>query len=379
MKILVHGLSSGIGGVEIFLLNYCPQISKLYPEIEFEYVVYDAVPDYAESRGIELGSLHVVPGRGASLQGNRDALSRLVQEGHYDCVWGNYCSLSDVGVLQAATSSVPIRIAHAHSSKNMGSIFTALLHGLHKKSLENLATDLLSCSDDAAAFMFPKDVARDRGFRVVANGIDVERFAFDEDARKQLRNSVDAGDSLVLAYVGRMSPEKNPMFAIDVAKVLQDDGIDFRMVMLGDGPSMREVRTKVEVLNLADRVHLLGLVPQVEGWLSAADAFIMPSEFEGLGLSLIEAQASGVSCLISEGIPNEAIVTDQIQRLSLSDPIESWAQAAVKAGTDSRNRNRMESARIVADAGYDISENAAELGAWLLQRQREVQSEESSL
>ncbi len=377
MKILVHGLSSGIGGVETFLLNYCPRISRLYPEIKFEYVVYGAIPDYAESRGIDPEALHVVPERGISFRGYRQALKRLVQGGDYDCVWGNYCSLSDVGLLQAASNSAPIRIAHAHSSKNMGTVLTAFLHGMHKKRIGDIATDFLSCSDDASAFMFPDDATCKHGACIVANGIDVGRFAFDEDVRNELRDSIDATDSLVLAYVGRMSSEKNPLFAIEVAKALKDDGIDFKMVMLGDGSLMQEVKAKAEALDVAGRVHLLGLVPRVERWLSAADVFIMPSEFEGLGLSLVEAQASGASCLISEGIPGEAVVTDQVERLSLSEPVEVWAQAAVRAGSVSRNRNRRVSARVVADAGYDIVQNASDLGAWFLQRQREVQGEEN--
>lgn len=375
MKILVHGLSSGIGGVETFLLNYCPSISRIYPEIDFEYVFYDSIPDYAAERGIPIEAMHVVPSRESSLVGFRKALSSLLKGGGFDCVWGNYCSLSDVGVLQAAEGSVPIRIAHAHSSQNMGTAITAFLHNVHKAQIGRLATDLFSCSNGASEFMFPEDAVRKLGLMTVANGIDVERFAFDETARKELRNAISAGDNLMLAYVGRMSPEKNPLFAIDVARTLKEASIEFDLVMLGDGPLMDEVKGKVEELDLADEIHLLGSVPHVEGWLSAADVLIMPSEFEGLPLTLVEAQASGLSCVVSTGVSEQAVITNQVDRISLSDPVESWVEAVVRGGDASRARERKACSRCVADAGFDISRNAQDLGAWFLRRFDEVQSE----
>ncbi len=366
MRVLVHGLSSCVGGVESFLLNYCPVMSQVSPCLSFEYVVYDEVPSYATEKGLDRSALHVVPSRGASLRANREGLRRVIEGGGYDCVWGNFCSLSDMGPLMEARGSVPMRVAHAHSSRNMGTPLTAALHALHKGSVEGAATDLLSCSREAARFMFPAKLHHLESPRIVPNGVDVGRFAFDDDERQRIRRAWGLDDALVLVYLGRFSVEKNPHFAVDVLRALRSQGVDGRLVMLGDGPQRAEVSAQVEREGLSDAVLMLGTVSDVERYLSAADVLVMPSLFEGLPLALVEAQASGLGCIVSEGVPLEALLVPHVARLALTDPVEAWARRARDLGE--MRRDRRLSAQMVADAGFDLQRNGRELAEWFLGR-----------
>ncbi len=366
MRVLVHGLSSCIGGVESFLLNYCSVMAKASPHLTFEHIVYDEVPPYAEERGLDLSTLHVVPSRAASLRAHREGLRRVIELGAYDCIWGNFCSLSDIGPLMAARGSVPMRVAHAHSSRNMGTVVTAMLHALHRRSVEDVATDLLSCSHEAARFMFPAKLHHLTSPRIVPNGVDVDRFAFDEDARQQLRRAWGLDDALVLIYLGRFSPEKNPQFAVDVLQALRSQGVDGRLVMLGDGPQRAEVLAHVEREGLSDVVRMLGVVPDVERYLSAADVLVMPSLFEGLPLALVEAQASGLGCIVSEGVPAEALLVPHATRLALADPAEAWARCVRDLAETARDRRL--SAPMITEAGFDMQNNGRELAEWFLDR-----------
>lgn len=372
MKVLVYGLSACIGGVETFVFNYCSAIAQAYPQITFEFVVYDAVPQYVFDRGLDPACFHVIPDRATSLLANKRELRKLITEGDFDCVWGNLCSLSDIGPLSCAVGKVPVRIVHAHSSQNMGTVLTGVLHKLHQKRIGDTATAFLACSQDASSFMYGWNDERAHQVRIVPNGIDVARFAFDETMRQRVREDLGLRASFVLIYVGRLSPEKNPHFALEVLKALRDAGQDVRLLMLGEGPERARIESTIHAQGLEGYVELLGSVSNVERYLSAADALLMPSLFEGLPLALVEAQASGIACLTSEAIPDEAIVTEQVKRLSLAMPAAKWASAL----NEMRDQgwDRAESAQVVIDAGFDIHENARELGAWLLQRAAEAHS-----
>ncbi len=370
MKVLVYGLSSCIGGVETFVFNYCSAITKAFPQISFDYIVYDAIPGYVTERGLDRARFHVIPDRATSLIANRRELKRLFAKGNFDCVWGNLCSLSDIGPLSCAVGEAPMRIVHAHSSQNMGTMLTGILHKLHQKRIDGIATDLLACSQSASFFMYARKDVQARQVRIVPNGIDVIRFAFDEDTRQCIRKEIGWESALVMIYVGRLSSEKNPLFTLDVLEALRIKGHDARLLMLGEGLQREEIVSAIRTKGLDGLVKMLGTVPDVERYLSASDVLLMPSHFEGLPLALVEAQASGVFCVVSDGVSSEAVLSDHVHRIALADSAEGWARIVADELPFSQDRSK--GAEAVKSAGFDLSQNAQELGTWLLRRYDEI-------
>lgn len=370
MKVLVYGLSACIGGVETFVFNYCHAIAKAFPQISFEYIVYDAIPGYVAERDLDPARFHVIPDRSTSLVANRRELKRLLAEGDFDCVWGNLCSLSDIGPLSCAIGEAPMRIVHAHTSQNMGTALTGILHKLHQKRVDSIATDFLACSQSASSFMFAQKDDQEDQVRIVPNGIDVTRFAFDEDARQRIRKKLDWESSLVMIYVGRLSPEKNPLFTLDVLRALRAKGLDARLLMLGDGSQREEIGSAIRTKGLDSLVKMLGTVPDVERYLSASDVLLMSSHFEGLPLALVEAQASGIFCVVSDGVSSEAVLSDHVLRVPLAKSAEGWAQIVADELPLAQDRSR--GAEAVKRVGFDLKQNAQELGTWLLRRCDEI-------
>lgn len=369
MRILVFGLSAQMGGVESFIINYCSAIERSFPAIEFEFIVFDAMPVYTESL-VECGhSFHVVPSRTRDPFGYIAAIDRILSEGAYDGIWYHACTLSDVTLLKRAKDKVPIRILHSHNSQNMGNLFNGMLHKVHKRRVSDLATDLFACSAEAARFMFPEDGLVEDGVSYVRNGVDVERFAFDRGIRNRVREEHGWDDDFLIATTGRMHKQKNPFFLIDVFECIRRKRPSSRLLYMGDGPLREEVERYIAEKGLEGSVELLGSVENVEDYLSAADIFLLPSLYEGLPFAAVEAQASGLPCILSDGVSDEAVLTSSTLRLPLSAGPEHWATTILQTDTSG---NRESDADEVALKGFSIESNARDLGTWLMGRQSDV-------
>lgn len=364
MKILVFGLSAQKGGVESFIINYCVALSHEFNEFEFEFVVFDEVPAYAAPLLEQGWKFHVVPNRIRHPLGNLLTIRELVRDGRYDCIWYHACTLSDVTLLKEAVGRIPLRIVHSHNSVNMGNVLNGVLHERHKKQLPDLATDCFACSEEASGFMF-SPVTDSAVVRKVANGIDVERFGYDECARERIRDEHGWKDALLVITVGRMHKQKNPLFLIDAFAALRASAPQAHLVYVGDGPMRDDIVDHVAELGLQDDVTLLGFIDGVGDYLSAADVFLLPSLYEGLPFAVVEAQAAGLPVVMSDTVSQETALSDDAVQLPLGDPTQ-WAEAL--SWSVQRGRDRSVGADVVKAAGFDIQENARELGAWLLQR-----------
>lgn len=364
MKVLVFGLSSQRGGVESFIISYCQQMAELFDGLRFECVVFDEIPAYAVGLLPDSAVFHVVPNRIRHPLGNHLALKRLLDEGAFDAIWYHACTLSDVTLLKLARDKVPVRIIHSHNSVNMGNALNGFLHQSHKKLVPILATDLFACSQEAAGFMFPDASAASESIVKVSNGVDVDRFRFDPTVRAQTREQRGWEDAFVVTTVGRMHPQKNPLFLIDAFAQLHQVCPDARLLYVGDGLLHNEVTARIAEQGIGDAVCLEGAVPEVQDLLCAADAFVLPSLYEGLPFAAVEAQASGLPVLLSENVSKETLLSEDAIMLPLD--VQAWADALLDVRE--RTYDRTEAARIVQEAGFDIHENARKLGTWFLER-----------
>lgn len=353
MKILVFGLSSNRGGVESFLENYCKAILEVKSDIAFDFLVIDEVPEhlrYFEGLGC---SFHVVPNRVSHpIQYVRD-IDAVLEKTEYDAVWYNACTLSDTTLLKRARKRVSLRIVHAHSSSYMGNTANRLLHDFHKRHIAQCANGFFACSNDAAHFMYPRDVLDECRVEIVPNGIQVDSFRFDPAVRNRVRERFGWLEQNIAIYVGRLNTEKNPLFAVSVHEALTGLLPSTRLVLVGNGPLREDVEKAIADRNLESSVSVLGSRSDVAELLMAADMFIMPSVFEGFGLSFVEAQASGLICAVSNAVPGAAFLTEFSKALPLDSGAAIWADYLANARKPSDGERR-DASQLVARAGYDI-------------------------
>ncbi len=187
----------------------------------------------------------------------------------------------------------------------------------------NMATQLVAVSKIAAKSVFGKQ--RKREVLYLPNAIEVEKYKFNPEVRVEYRKKFGIGNELVIGHIGRYeNDQKNQEFVLEMFRQLLENKIDCRLLMLGCGKRLDEYKVMSEELGIAPKVIFTGNVPNVSDYLQAMDVFVLPSRREGLGIAAIEAQASGLPCLLSDRIPIEAKASKNVRFLSIEHGVDQW-------------------------------------------------------
>lgn len=213
----------------------------------------------------------------------------------------------------------------------------------------------------AADFMFGNDSINRGNAKILHNGLQLEKFKFDVDIRNRLREELNIGNKFVVGHVGRFSKQKNHVFLLKIFNEIVKINKNSILLMLGDGPLRKDILEEVDVLGLSDNVIFTGIRSDVNSCYMAMDVMIFPSLYEGMPNVVIEAQSTGLPCIVSDSVTDECKVTDRVQFLSLKDDYEIWAEMAlheVKTTLDRQKYNQ-----IMYESGYDIKQVADEFTA----------------
>ena len=252
-------------------------------------------------------------------------------------------------------------IVHSHNTKSNLS-FSEIAFRLASFPSRFLADAYLACSLQAGIDRFGKRVVRGGSFSVLKNGIPTSRFAYNEKDRKEKRIELGISENTaVFGHVGRFSEQKNHRFLLDVFQQIQSRMQDSILLLIGRGELEDEVKARVHSIGLDENVIFLGVREDIPALMASMDCFIFPSVWEGFGMVAIEAQASGLPCLLSSALPEEVTVLDSSKSLSLGDGIGKWADAAINS-CRSFSGDRTEGAAMVRKAGFDIEA----ISKWLI-------------
>ena len=257
-------------------------------------------------------------------------LRRFFKEHHYDIIHIDTDTLRMDGVLYCAKKEGVIkRVIHSHNAK-FGNIkkgvdrFEAVCN-IRRSLIAKWATDYLACSDLAAKWLFPDKLIRNNKVLMVKNGIDGKRFMFDENIRQKMRLELGiADDQKLIGHVGRFDPQKNHTFLVDMFKVALEKDSNLRLILIGNGDLKESIVNKIREYNIEDKVKLVSSTDNVPNYFFAMDVFILPSLYEGLPLTCLEAQASGLPTLLSDTITSEAKITSLAEYLPITDA-SIWA------------------------------------------------------
>lgn len=367
-KILVVGLSRNRGGVESYIMNMVKHFSR--DLFEFYFPRNGAEETYGDEICSLGGHFIEVPkGRGIHFLQYYAGWWNVLRKFRFDVIYWNDCSIVSLDVLRMARSlGVPVRIFHAHSS-SMDVPLSGVRRWIEKKNFRSLtviANLLLACSETAAQWMF-RDGAR---YQVVPNALDVSRYQFSGGVRAKKRNELGVSDRFLIGFIGRLTPQKYPEFYVQVAAALCRQSSRCFLVMVGAGELESEVRQVAEGLGLASSQFLmLGARSDVPELLQAMDCLVMPSRYEGLPMVLVEAQACGLPCVVSDAISRECDLTGDVTFLSLEDSVEHWANVILQRLQELRDRTL--GARKVREAGFDAADAFPKLEQLILDKLRE--------
>ncbi len=344
------------GGVEAVVMNYYRHIDR--SKVQFDFLV-DAdstlVPrDEIESLG---GRVFEIPPYQHVAEYQRE-LQRLFKQEGWKIVHSHINALSVFPLRAAKKAGVPVRIAHSHSTSGKGEYAKNALKAVLKTQSNRYPTHRFACSQFAGEWLFGKAAH----FEVVYNAIDLDRFRFNAEARAQARADLGlVGNQFAIGHVGRFTAQKNHTFLIDIFTEVAKRRDDAVLLLVGTGEAGASVKALVDERGLTDRVKFLGQRSDVNRLYQAFDAFVLPSLYEGLCLVGVEAQVSGLPCLLSDAITREVDVTGECKFLSIDSPVV-WADAICSLSTKSDEGRK--STSLDSFANYNIDQQAD----WLLRR-----------
>lgn len=360
-KVCVYCQTWESGGIESFLNNVLQHmdLSGLQIDIVADVLKKSVFTEPLRRRGVRFFELSGSPR--AVIQNYR-RMAKLLREQDYDVLHLNVFQALPLAFLPLAKGNgILRRIAHSHNTMLRSSRTRPLKLGVHrlaKRLFAKDATDLWACSGAAAEFMFPSALLRKNGYRFIPNGIDLHRFRFDAAEREKVRKQLHLEQSFVIGNVGRFCVQKNQGFLLDVFAQVHAQDTSARLLLVGEGETLAELKESAEQRALSGVVIFYGTTPHVEKLLWAMDVFVLPSLFEGLPVAGIEAQASGVPVVCSDSVPGQAWVLDRVRALPLGAGVEAWADAVLAlAGTPRTG----EEAGQVRAAGFDITNTALQI------------------
>ncbi|MFW3332799.1 glycosyltransferase family 1 protein [Aerococcus viridans] len=351
------------GGIETFLMNVYRNINR--NEIQFDFLTHSegnhAFDDEIRKLG---GRIYTIPNRSKGIFKNKKSLDNFFKKHtEYQIVHEHSSSLSYIEPLKYAQKyGVPVRIIHSHSSRQSGKKINKYFHYLNRTKISNIATDFFAASDEAAKWLFDKEMFNTKNYHIIKNGIDTRNFLYNEQIREEVRQELNLSENqIVIGHVGRLTYAKNHLFLLELFRKYQEINPNSRLLLVGDGELKDYISNLVQELGLEKFVILTGSTSNVSSLLQAMDIFIFPSHFEGLGISLIEAQSTGLPCIASTNVPSEVRVTDNISFLNLDSNFEIWIEEI----NSMLNNNRRKSRNFeVINSGFDIKNVAKNLSVF---------------
>lgn len=349
------------GGLETMLMNYYRKIDR--NKVQFDFLEHrQEESDYDREIKKMGGKIYRIPRLNPFSIHYKSTLYEFFEEHpEYQVVHVHQDCLSSIILKAAQKCGVKVRIAHSHNS-NQDKNLKYLLKLHYMKKIPKYATQLFACSEEAGKWMFCG-----ADFDVLNNAIDAKRYIYSSEVRAKRRKEFGIEeDTIVVGHVGRFWYPKNHMFLLDIFQKIADK-TDAKLLLVGDGRLRADIEKKIQQLHLEDKVILTGVRNDVAELLQAMDVFVFPSIYEGLPVTIIEAQAAGLPCLISDKVPIECKKTDLVTQIDLDKPAEHWAEKAIQASETERKDMYEE----IEKSGYDIEKNAEELVDFYLKMGRD--------
>ncbi len=340
---IIDGLKSG--GAETFIMNTYRSIDK--NDIQFDFllrnkennVYIDEVKKYG-------GKIYYLPSFPKELLKNIRSLKKFFKNNkEYDIVHIHANSLVYFfPIMYASRYGVKKIIIHSHNTCAYNKL-SSLIHKMVRKYVYNHTTEHIACSEQAGKWMF-----NDKPYVIIPNSIDMKKYSYSIENKEKIRKELNIEDKYIIGNIGRFVEQKNHIFLIKVFKEITAVREDAILVLVGDGPLIKNIKELVCELRIEDKVIFTGNRKDIPSVLSSFDVMAFPSLFEGLPFTIIEAQAAGLRCFISSNISDEVVCNSNIYKLSIDDK-QLWINALIKDSI----YDRVKSAETICNSKYNIN------------------------
>lgn len=365
--------NTNLGGAESRIMDLYRHTDR--NRVQFDFLVHSGEEGFFEKEIRELGGriFRVPRFRIYNYFSYRKALKEFFQKHHeFALVQGHMTSTAAIYLPISKKAGVKKTAAHARSAgvdKGLKGTMTRFL----RRNLADKADYLFTCSELAGISVYGEKAVREGKTIFIPNAIDCAGFTFDPEKRKKMREELGLTDSFIIGHVGRFHYAKNHEYLLRVFAELcrmsagaggstAETGADqnYHLILLGEGPLMEDTRKLAEELGVADKIHFLGNHKNIADYYQAMDYFVYPSRYEGMPGTIVEAQASGLPCLMSDTICREVIVTELVETMSIEEEPKAWAEGLQRRidALVSKQENREKYAAKMAAAGFDVQAQA---------------------
>lgn len=342
------------GGAETMIMNLYRHVDK--SKIQFDFIVHTDEEGAYDKEIKQLG-------------GNIYRVPRYTVRNHvaYVKAWQSFFKLhTEYKIMHShirSTASIYLPIAkrnklvtiiHSHSTSS-GNGIASILKNIYQYPLRYQADYYFACSKIAGIWLFGKKVTNQDNFIVLKNAIETERFMYNEEFRRKIRSELKIEDKFVVGHVGRFNFPKNHPFIIDIFKEVVERHPESVLLLVGEGEERQKIEDKVAKQNLQNKVIFAGVREDIPQLLNAMDVFLFPSLFEGLPVSLIEAQANDLQIFASDQITDEVAISSNLNFISLEKTADEWAVDLLDCIGKTA---RMDKNETIKKAGYDILESS---------------------
>lgn len=347
------------GGAETMVMNYYRKIDRT--KVQFDFMVHrqerGAYDDEIEALGGRI--FRMSPIAPTTLGNYRRELHEFFQKhSEFRILHAHMSELGYFAFKEARKCGIPVRICHAHNapvflSETIKEKIKRLPREILARLIRKESTDFFTCSQIAGVWLFGRKNNDKMIF--MRNAVDASAFRYNKKMAEDIKLKMGWRDKIVIGHVGRFNPQKNHAFLIDIFKTYHIDHPNSILVLVGSGYLESTIRKKVQENQLEDSVQFLGSRSDMMDLYQTFDLFLFPSLYEGLPVSLVEAQAAGIPCVVSDRISSQAHIANSYYSLALDAPLEKWMQAIEKALSDGKKDVFFE----VKKNGFDITENAS--------------------
>lgn len=352
------------GGLETLIMNMYRAIDRSI--IQFDFLVHYTKTAFYDEEIEQLGGkIYRLSFREDNniIKYLRDLDDFFSHHQEYHIVHGHMASLAVIYLNYAQKYGLHTRIVHSHNTDT-----EKTLKGMLKKVLiqfsDYYATDRLACSEDAGKFLF-----RGKEFHVINNAILTDKFIYNKNERKVVREKYNIGEKFVIGHVGRFCKQKNQKFLIDIFSCVKKRFQNTELWLIGEGELKESVQKYACDMGLDKEVRFLGVQRNVNSFYQGMDIFVLPSLFEGFGIVNLEAQACGLRCIISDQVPRNVNVTNNVCFVSLNSSADEWADIIL----DNRFYHRENYRKYIINSGFDIEMETLKIQEYYLKHAEKLE------
>lgn len=354
MIIVLHYIGSfEQGGSQAMILNLYQNIDR--NRIQFDFVVHTDEVTELSKEAIKLGaSIYRCPRYSARtcLAYNKWWNDFFIEHTEYQIVHSHVRATAAI-VLKIAKKYGCVTIAHSHSTSS-GSGISSLVKNVLQYRIRYVADYFMGCSQVAGEWLFGKKICSTKRYYNVKNAIDTDKYTYDKSIAFEIRNDLGYTDSdIVFGHVGRLSEPKNHSFLLDVYAELHKRNVNYKLLLVGEGELRCEIEKKIKRLGIENCVKMEGARNDVNKLMMAMDLFLFPSKWEGLGIVMIEAQATDCPCIASDTVPKETKLLTKVKFLPINKGIKPWVEMI----TAFEKHKRSNQYKVICESGYDIKHN----------------------